>query len=198
MNLDTAWQIIKGAFETSPYLAAVVALVLWLAFCWKFRLVGIGLRRSLPNMLLEAFTVEVTEETASTLKVLNGHIVTHKKPQNPAEATELPSDTDQAHANWQLGEVFQIYWALIARGLIVRYTTLLITFSGISLLIMYLAKPKESVSLENVTNMIGIGSFLPLAILGLLSLLLVLCSAHQLPCKGISDEKPQNVIFFAW
>lgn len=198
MTLAGAWQMIKTTFEASPYLAAVMALIFWLGFCWKFRLVTIGRRRSLPNMLLATFTASLEEASPATLKALHTAAVKPKPQSEPGNPAETTASSEDVRADWKLGEVYQIYWALIARGQIVRYTTVLIAFAALSLLVMRLAQPTESVSLLNVANMIGVGAFLPLAILGLLSLIMVLVSAHQIPCNAISTEKPRTIILFAW
>ena len=200
MTLEGAWKIIKTAFETSPYLGAIVALFFWLFFCWKFRLVAIGRRQSFPDMLLASFNLNSEIGTSVTLKELNAINVESKTPQNPQSTPSATAGGEEegAHINWRLVEIYQIYWTLISRGHVVRYTTVLIAFAALSLLIMHLAQPAESVSLLNVANMIGVGAFFPLAILGLLSLIMVLFSAHKIPCKPISEEKPRTIIFFAW
>lgn len=198
MRLAGAWQMIKAAFEASPYLAAVMALIFWLGLCWKFRLVAIGLRRSLPNTLLATFTVSLEEASPTTLEVLHAVTVKPKPESNPGNPAEATASSEDMETDWKLAEIYQVYWALIARGQIVRYTTVLVAFAALSLLVMYIAQPTESVSLLNVANMIGVGAFLPLAILGLLSLVMVLLSVHQLPCKAISTQKPRTIILFAW
>jgi hypothetical protein len=198
MTLAGAWQIIKTAFETSPYLAAMVALILWLGFCWKFRLVAIGRRRSLPTMLLAEFEVSVEQTEPVTLDTLHAVTVKPKRQGNPAAPTEGKANGEEVGAEWNLAEVYQIYWTLVARGEVIRYTTTLIAFAALALFVMFLAQPTASVSLLNVANAIGVAAFLPLAILFLLSLVLILLSAHQLPCDVISKTKPQTIMLFAW
>lgn len=198
MTLAGAWQLIKEAFDASPYLGAVVALIFWLGFCWKFRLVDIGNRRSLPEMLLSAFTVPFTETNGIGLEQLHVKTVEPKSPTNPKDRPETTSSGDQARTPWKLADVYQVYWALVARGQVVRYTTVLVTFSALSLLVMYVAQPTDKVSLLSVANVVGVGAVLPLAVLGLLALVVLLLSAHQLPCSALSTKKPLTVILFAW
>lgn len=198
MTLEAAWQLIKTAFDSSPYLAAVIALILWLSFCWSFRLVTVGSRNSLPEILLSAFVVPKQTDAHSAIKSLHT-LIASPLPQystKPPEASAV--ETDDGKSQWTLGEIYQIYWTLIARGHVVRYTTMLILFAFLCLLVMNVAQPKESVSLLNVANTVGVATLIPLSALGLLSFAIALLSAHQLPCRHIRAEKPLTTILFAW
>jgi hypothetical protein len=194
MTLASAWQMISDAFTASPYLGAAVALVLWLSLCWKFRLVAIGRRRSLPKLILATFCLHSGHESGATLNALSEASAV---PKSSGDCDRGRNAGSMAHT-WTVGEIYQIYWTIIARGQVIQYTSLFIAFTAFSLLTMHFAGPRESVSLLNVANIVGVWFFVPLAMLGLLSLVLVLCSGHQLPCDGIKDHKPLTIILFAW
>lgn len=193
MTTTEVWRIVQSAFAASPYLAAVIALLFWLGFSWKYRLVAIGRKKSLPSIILDAFALGVDVQRGQRLATL-AEVETLVNP-TPAGAA---SHSDSCTHAWKVGEVYLIYWIIIARGQVIRYTSLLVLFAAGSLAVMKLAQPRESVSLLNVANFLGVWTLLPLAVLSLLSFVLLICSAHQLPCSGIKEHKPGTIIPFAW
>lgn len=195
MTLTNLWKMVADAFGASPYLGALFALVLWLSFCWKFRLVTIGRKHSLQDRILATFSLESRHETGTTLDALSNACVL---PNSSIECDNPDKNANSATHTWTVREIFQIYWSINARGRVIKYTTLLIVFAAFCLLFMHLAQPRENVSLLNVANILGVWTFVPLAMLALLSLVIVLSTTHQLPCVGIKEQKPHTIILFAW
>ena len=196
MSEFSIWGIVKGAFDTSPFLAAIVLLILWLGFCWKFRLITVGKKNPLPDRLLASLSVQKMDGEHMTLDQF--HIL-EVFPNQSAVGIKSSSSNKEIKEDdvWRFNEIYKVYMTMIARGMIVRYTTLVVLFVLIAFGVMYMAQPSKDVSLLSVANVIGAGALLPLSILSMLSFSMMLLSAHHIPVDIISGKSAKDIILFS-
>lgn len=170
-------------FLSSPGRAVTTALAIWTIYAIFYKLVIIGLNRSLGDMIMRAFQVD-----------LSGNISIHElSTTNVGHNTGITVD---GHT-WEVKNVFLAYYALGMMRVAVITATSLAAFSAMSIFVMNLAQPVKSISMEQVAETLGFGSTIFLVAYVVISLLKILSAIHKMPVSFISDEKDYKVILFS-
>lgn len=172
---------VQSIFAQSATAGFTVVLVVWLIRAWWFRLLDVGVRRSVADDLLTAATLGEAVAANQTLSTLGACAVGGTKDER-----------------WTALEVFGVYWILRARGWIVKVASGMVVFVGCSLIIMSLAQPTGQVSLINVAGILGWLSVFAVLMLAALALVTLVTSAHTLP-RGVARKVNNRAfVMVAW